>query len=580
MVSDAPVRATPPRRQASRDETAAAPRETAAAPRETAAAPRSAPPREIELKYLVRDLASFQTWLETDWSAHLDGVVVSPAVTTAVEDVYFDTPHRALERHGFGARLRRRGHRTVLTVKSSGRTPSVVPGGAPASRAIRRRIELEAPATTRLDPDAWPESPARELVEELRGAARLRALFTIRQQRHERRVTAPDGAALFTLDEVEVHAGRALVGSFVALEVESSDGRETLLHRLATLLEASGLVTPEPRSKEEIAEQLVKEAGAFRTHELPKVPKAPGIAADDTLAEAGRKLLRMHLARMLAVEAGTRSGEDIEDLHKMRVATRRMRAMWRVFDGAYKPRVQRRYVRELRAVAAALGLVRDLDVMLEDLAAYLTLLPEDGRAAMQALRADWEREREEHRVELIAMLDSRDYRNFVEDYLDFTETIGQGEVAAAPGTPQLVRHTAAGRIWTAYEHVRAHATTLAWADVPALHALRIDCKRLRYTLESFREVLPPRTDQLIAQVVALQDHLGLLNDADVAAGRARTWLTANAARVTPESLAAVRLYLDTREAEVARLRRRFSPLWRRVEGAGYRRSLALALATL
>jgi CHAD domain-containing protein len=54
----------------------------------------------------------------------------------------------------------------------------------------------------------------------------------------------------------------------------------------------------------------------------------------------------MHLAKMLSVEAGTRTGEDIEDLHKMRVATRRMRAVWRVFDGAYKPRVQRRYVRE------------------------------------------------------------------------------------------------------------------------------------------------------------------------------------------------------------------------------------------
>ena len=56
----------------------------------------------------------------------------------------------------------------------------------------------------------------------------------------------------------------------------------------------------------------------------------------------------------------------------------------------------------------------------------------------------------------------------------------------------LVRHTAGGRIWTAYEHLRAHETVLGWADVPALHAIRIDAKRLRYTLESFREVLPDR----------------------------------------------------------------------------------------
>ena len=47
------------------------------------------------------------------------------------------------------------------------------------------------------------------------------------------------------------------------------------------------------------------------------------------LAEGGRKILKMHLARMLACEAGTRAGADIEELHKMRVATRRMRATWR-----------------------------------------------------------------------------------------------------------------------------------------------------------------------------------------------------------------------------------------------------------
>jgi CHAD domain-containing protein/adenylate cyclase class IV len=540
----------------------------------------SRPPREIELKYLVRDDAVFRAWLESDWTADLGDVTVSAATVAEVEDVYFDTPHRALERHGFGARLRRRGPKVTLTVKSAGRGAST-PGGRLPSRALRKRIELEAPASTHLDPDAWPESPAKELVEELRGAAKLRPLFTIRQRRHERRVSAPDGVALFTLDEVEVHAGKAVLGTFTALEVESSDGRETLLERVAAVLEASGLVTPEPRSKEEIAAGLVAEVGAgVRTFDPPKVPKSPGITPDDSLAEAGRKVLRMHLAKMLSVEAGTRSGEDIEDLHKMRVATRRMRAVWRVFDGAYKPRVQRRYVRELREVAAALGLVRDLDVMLENLGVYLATLPEDGRTAMEPMRADWERQREGHRQELVTMLDSRDYRDFVEDYLDFTETSGAGELPAALGTPTLVRHTAAGRIWIAYERVRSHATTLAWADVPALHALRIDCKRLRYTLESFREVLPAKADTLIAEVVALQDHLGLLNDADVAASRSRAWLTANASRVSPEALAAVRLYLDSREAEVARLRKRFTPLWRRVEGPSYRRTLALTLAQL
>ncbi len=91
--------------------------------------------------------------------------------------------------------------------------------------------------------------------------------------------------------------------------------------------------------------------------------------ADDPLAEAGRKVLRLHLLRMLDAENGSRDG-DVESVHKMRVATRRMRAAWRVFNGAYKTRLQDRYVGELRQVAQTLGAVRDMDVQLERLREY------------------------------------------------------------------------------------------------------------------------------------------------------------------------------------------------------------------
>ena len=68
------------------------------------------------------------------------------------------------------------------------------------------------------------------------------------------------------------------------------------------------------------------------------VGKTPGVAADDHLAEAGRKVMRFHLARMLAREAGTRDGRDPEELHAMRVATRRQRAAWRVFGASFRDR--------------------------------------------------------------------------------------------------------------------------------------------------------------------------------------------------------------------------------------------------
>ena len=544
------------------------------------------PPREIELKYTVRDDAVFRAWLESDWAAELGDVTdLATPQTAEVEDVYFDTPHRALERHGFGARLRRRGHKVTLTVKSAGRTPVTVPGGKLPSRALRRRIELEAPASIRLDPDAWPESPAKELVEELRGAARLRALFTIRQRRHERRVSSPEGIALFTLDEVEVHAGRTIVGTFTALEVESSDGREELLERHgrgAGRLRACS--SPRRAPRRSIARDLVDRGG----HPGTQLRAAQG--AQDAWHHAPTTRSRRPAARCCgctsprcsSVEAGTRTGEDIEDLHKMRVATRRMRAVWRVFDGAYKPRVQRRYVRELREVATALGMVRDLDVMLEGLdrvprgaaggrprgdGADARRLGAPARGAPQGA----------HRAARLARLPGlrgglpglhRDHRR------------GRAAAAGRDAIAGASHRGAGGSGWPTSGSARTRPRSPGRTCRRSTRCASTASGCATRSNRSGRCCPGRGRTPLIAEVVRLQDHLGLLNDADVAAGRARAWLTANASRVPPESLAAVRLYLDTHEAEVARLRKRFMPLWRRVEGPAYRRTLALALAAL
>src|ERR1019366_5309367 len=102
---------------------------------------------------------------------------------------------------------------------------------------------------------------------------------------------------------------------------------------------------------------------------LPSM-KNPGVSAEDLHAEAGRKVLRFHLARMLAREPGTRDGQDPEELHGMRVATRRMRAAWRVFGDAYRPEKTKAYRRRLRELAGLLGAVRDLDVLIEATEAY------------------------------------------------------------------------------------------------------------------------------------------------------------------------------------------------------------------
>ncbi len=308
------------------------------------------------------------------------------------------------------------------------------------------------------------------------------------------------------------------------------------------------------------------------------VPKSPGVLADDHLAEAGRKVLRFHLARMVAREAGAREGASAEELHGMRVATRRQRAAWRVFGDAFEPRRTRRYRRRLRRVASDLGAVRDLDVLIDAVDTYRDGLPSLEAQSLEPLIAAWQDRRETARAVLVRELDSGGYQRWLDDYLAFAQAEGQAVHNVAPTEPHRVRDTMPSRIWAAHQGVRAYEPVMRWADVTTLHELRIAAKWLRYTLEFMREVLGRDAGPVIEKIVALQDHLGWLHDADVAAGLARAFLVEHAGDLTELESAAIGRYLVDRERELARLRRTVGPPWRGVSSLAFRRALGRLVA--
>ena len=310
------------------------------------------------------------------------------------------------------------------------------------------------------------------------------------------------------------------------------------------------------------------------------VGKTPGVLADDHIAEAGRMVLRFHFARMLAREAGTRDGKDPEELHAMRVATRRQRAAWRVFGPAFRPGRTKTYRSNLRDVASRLGAVRDLDVLLEAADGYRADLPTSEQRALEPLLSGWRTHRDDARKLLIRELDSDGYQRWLEDYGEFVRHEGLAVVAVAPTQPHRVRDTAASQILTAYQGVRAYEPVLRWADVETLHELRIAGKWLRYTLEFVREALAPEAANLIARVTAMQDHLGELNDADVTSHMVRSFLVENAGGLSTIESAAIARYLVVREKDLARLRRTVGPTWRGVAGMTFRRSLGRTIASL
>jgi CHAD domain-containing protein/uncharacterized protein YjbK len=321
---------------------------------------------------------------------------------------------------------------------------------------------------------------------------------------------------------------------------------------------------------------------------LYPVRESIGLTPTDTMAEAGRKVLGFHFARMLQNEPGTRLGEDIEALHDMRVATRRMRAALQIFGAAYVNKKIKPIARGLKLTGRALGRVRDMDVFLQKLEVYRQSLPVEEQAGVDPIIDTWQIDREKTRQEMLAYLDSKTYTRFKKDFLNFvrTEEFGAKPIPKNEPVPYQLRHIVPRIVYTRYEETAAYDTILNNASLEMLHNLRLSCKILRYTIEFFGELLGPESKLVIKEIKAMQDHLGNLNDADVAGRILRDYLTRweehqlHLPLVQRESPNQVVGYLTTKLNERHHLSVTFPQAWTIFNQPDLRRNLALSVAAL
>lgn len=261
---------------------------------------------------------------------------------------------------------------------------------------------------------------------------------------------------------------------------------------------------------------------------------------------------------------GVRNGEDVEAVHRMRVASRRLRAVLPLLSSCTGRRELRRWQRELRQVTRALGAARDTDVRIDFVLTFAARLPRGAgrhgrnaapsaagqfpsfRTMLPRLGLDPERRREledalpagvgpadQQGIEclllrlvqqrealqpgVLAALDRLEERRLLDRMAD---RAGRVEARARNAG---VRARSAAALEAAHRNARLRCDEVL-SHIPALrdpgrvaehHAMRIATKRLRYTLETFA---PLYDDGLKAEVKALrrlQEALGRLHDCDV-----------------------------------------------------------------
>ncbi len=385
---------------------------------------------------------------------------------------YYDTPPRSLGHAGITLRRRLENGVSQWQLK--------------LPRGENQRSEIQE-----LGGPAGPPDAIRALLLAHLRHGELEEVATLRTHRSGVRVADGDRAvADVTLDSVEI-AGNGTPG-FRELEIELVDGDSDDLARLARML---------------------RRAGAKRADGRPKVMRVlrladtPALLTDAPTVEHIRSLLARELRGLETYDPGVRTGDDPEDLHKFRVATRRTRALIR----ATRPLLGDRLAplgEQLKWLASVLGPVRDLDVLLDHLAGEVVHLGADTRSA-KSLLAVLERERKLRRKTLAKALDS-------EQYLALLELFGS-QIAALEGVnvKSSLRKVAASELERLDEAVSALPASPSDQE---LHALRIRAKRARYAAEfDGRKKLAPYIDAL----KRVQDVVGEHQDAVVAQQKLR-----------------------------------------------------------
>jgi CHAD domain-containing protein len=109
------------------------------------------------------------------------------------------------------------------------------------------------------------------------------------------------------------------------------------------------------------------------------------LTGDMTYVEAARATVAVRAEEVFEHTDRVLDTNDIERVHDMRVATRRLRAVLEVFAPCFDRAAHKEVLRDVKALADALGARRDPDVQLEDLDAFAAAVPEPDLAGVDVL---------------------------------------------------------------------------------------------------------------------------------------------------------------------------------------------------
>ena len=230
----------------------------------------------------------------------------------------------------------------------------------------------------------------------------------------------------------------------------------------------------------------------------------------------GAKIINAHVLAMHAEIEGVLEARDIEYIHRMRVASRRLRSALAIFEGCFSGKEFRTHSRDVREVTRSLGAARDLDVQLALLESVMHEFSEPRLApGLRRLELRLKQQRAEAQISVIAAIQTLQADDTLVKLAKWATPFTQLSEGVYLFSPALYELAFSG-INARLKEVLDHAAYIKdESNVMELHNMRISAKRLRYTMEAFADLYGVNLKPFINQTRKFQDMLGDIHDADV-----------------------------------------------------------------
>ncbi len=419
--------------------------------------------------------------------------------TRRLVSIYYDTPELTLLDQNITLRVRR----------MSGGWFQAVKGGGSSLAGLHQRSEWEDiiasghPDFTKIAMIPDPALAALFAPPELRAA--LKPVFTTDMQRTEWQLVYPDATHI----ELALDVGHLVVDgvqreAICEIELEIKSGHPVRLFELALELQNTIPLELENVSK-------AQRGYACYRPQPPGIMKASPtrLAADASAADAFRQIAWECLAQLQGNHDMVLHGTDIEGVHQMRVALRRLRSLFAVFGAVINRETSVELIDDIKWISDVLGKARNLDVFISETLPPM-MVPLHKHRGLLLLHEKAQHAQGEAYVEVRAALRSQRYHRL---QLALGAWLEGGHWLLPEAASLTVKELSHQVLTKRHKQLKRHGERLIHMHPEERHLTRISAKKLRYAAEFFISLSPANGSKNFIRALAdVQGVLGVLND--------------------------------------------------------------------